>query len=81
MKLNIISPTSKKIIDVAWVELNTVTGNYVIQPGHAPTFLTLAPNKDMTLCLTNGKQETFNVSQAIAEITRESVTILVSETR
>jgi F0F1-type ATP synthase epsilon subunit len=80
MKLYIISPFSKKIVDIAWLELNTPVGNFVIQPGHVPMVLTLAPHKNVTYCLKSGKQETFSASQqAIAEITRSSGTILLNE--
>lgn len=79
MKLSIISPFSKKILDIAWLELNTPVGSFVIQPGHAPTILTLAPNKEVTLCLKSGKQESFVAKQGIADITRTTATILLSE--
>lgn len=79
MKLYVISPLSKKTVDIAWIELNTAAGNFVIQTGHAPTIMTLAANKEMTICLTNGKQETYVIRQGIAEITRENVTLILSE--
>lgn len=79
MKLYIISPFSKKTFDIAWLELNTPVGNFIIQPGHASTILTLAPQKHVTFCLKSGKQETFIVKQGIADITRTTATLLLSE--
>lgn len=79
MKLYIISPFSKKTLDIVWIELNTPVGNFVIQPGHAPTILTLAPHKEVTFCLKSGKQESFMAKQGIADITRTAATILLSE--
>lgn len=79
MKLNIISPFSKKILDIAWIELNTPVGNFVIQQGHAPVILTLSPNKEVVLCLKSGKQESFVAKQGIVDITRTAATILLSE--
>lgn len=78
MKLFIISPFEKKIFDIAWVELNTQIGNFIIQPGHAPMVLTLTKGRDITFCLTNGKQESFVIMQGIADITRTQTTIIIS---
>ena len=79
MKLYIITPFSKKTLEIAWLELNTPAGSFVIQPGHAPTILTLAPQKEVRLCLKSGKQESFVAKQGIADITRTTATILLSE--
>lgn len=79
MKLYIISPFEKKIVDIAWLELNTQVGNFVIQPGHVPTILTLAPNKEIMFCLKSGKQESFVIKQGIAHITRIDITLLLNE--
>ena len=79
MKLNIISPFSKKSFDIAWIEINTPVGNFVIQPGHAPMIVTLAPHKEITVCLKSGKQQNYFIKQGIADITRTTVTLLSSE--
>ena len=79
MKLYIITPFSKKILDIAWLELNTPVGNFVVQPGHAPTVLTLAYNKEIVFCLKSGKQESIIIKHGIADITRTTATILLSE--
>lgn len=79
MKLLIVSPFAKKSFDVAWIELNTPIGNFVIQPGHAPMVLTLSPYKEITFCLTSGKQESFAIKQGIIDITRTQATLLLSE--
>lgn len=79
MKLNIVSPFTKKTFDIAWLEINTPVGNFVIQPGHAPMIVTLTPFKEVTICLTSGKQENYLVKQGIVDITRTTVTLLSSE--
>lgn len=79
MKLYIISPFSKKVIDIAWLELNTPVGNFVLQQGHAPVVLTLAPHKEVIFCLKSGKVESFIAKQGIVDITRSTATILLSE--
>lgn len=78
MELIIITPEKKEKYDVAWVECNTPTGNYVIQPGHAPTILVLSPEKPFIFSLKNGKQEVIMVKRAIAQIARTQVTVLLS---
>ena len=79
MKLSLITPFEKKVFDVAWLELNTPVGNFVILHGYAPTILTLSPNKRVTFCLTNGKQESFTVNRGIAEVNREITTIITDK--
>ena len=79
MKLFVISPFGKKYFDIAWIELNTPVGNFVIQPGHAPMMLTLSANKEIIFCLNSGKQESFVIKQGIIDITRTSATLFLNE--
>lgn len=78
MQLIIVTTSAKDIFDVSWVEFNTPTGNYVIQPGHAPTILALNPGQPIIYCLKNGKEQILMIKRAIAQITRTNVTILAS---
>jgi F0F1-type ATP synthase epsilon subunit len=77
MQLSIITPEKKDNFDVAWVEFNTPSGNYVIQPGHAPTILTLSQDQPLIFSLKNGKEEVIMVKRAIAEITRTQIIVLL----
>lgn len=79
MQLIIVSPEKKQHVQINWIEFNTPTGNYIIQPGHAPTILKLSPRQPLIYCLNNGKQEIVMIEQGIAEITRQAVTVLMSE--
>jgi len=79
MKLKIVSPEGTKEHSVQWLELNTKAGNFVIQPGHQPMIVSLAENKEVVFCLENGKQETFTPTAGIAEITRTSATLVISQ--
>lgn len=78
MQLQIVSPEKKEIIEVAWVELNTPSGNYIIQSGHAPMALALSPKQPIIYAHKNGKEEIVMVERGMAEITRSQVTILLS---
>ena len=36
MNLNLISPFNKKTKNIAWVEVDTTCGNFIIEQEHAP---------------------------------------------
>lgn len=80
MEFRIITPEEIHVYAVAWIEANTPNGNFVIQPGHAPTILILSRGKEISFRLMNGKQEAFFVERGILEITRENATLIVNKT-
>lgn len=77
MKLEIVSSDAHNIYQVAWLELNTPVGNFIIQQGHAPMILSLTPDKPITFRLKTGKQQTINANNGMAKITRESTTLMI----
>jgi F0F1-type ATP synthase epsilon subunit len=79
MNLQIISPLRILNYDVAWLEVNTNVGNFVIQKGHVPTLLVLSPNEEIIFRLKNGKEESIMVSSGIVEVTREKSTVIIHE--
>jgi F0F1-type ATP synthase epsilon subunit len=78
MQLFITNYTQKKVVRIVWLDVDTPTGNYVIQPAHAPMILTLTPNSRVSYCLTNGKQESLDIKHGVAHISRNSVVLLVN---
>lgn len=78
MELTIITPTSAQKISIAWLEINTPVGNFVIQPGHAPMVVTLSPKEKVMYGLENGKRESIMVNLGTAHITRTAVTLLLN---
>ena len=74
MNLTLLSPQEKKTLAIAWIEVNTAAGNYVIQPSHVPTVFLVSPHQPITICLANGKQETFTTPGGTLEIRRDSAT-------
>lgn len=72
-----MSPTKKTTTSVAWLEIDTTVGNFVIQPGHAPTVLVLEKDKAVTYRLSNGKQESVIIPAGIIEITPSAATIIM----
>ena len=82
MNLNIVSPNpdlNRSIDNIAWLELDTPVGNFIILPEHAPTILTIAKNSNVRFGLSNGKHDFVSISQGIASIKREKITILINE--
>lgn len=79
MELKIIGPEGTQTHEVLWLELNTKAGNFVIQDGHAPMIVSLKEDKEVVFCLNNGKQETFAPTGGVAEITRTSATLLLTQ--
>lgn len=82
MKLKVVSPDPKflKEVDaVAWLELDTPVGNFVILPEHAPTVLTLRKNSVIRYCLRSGKQNSLQIVDGLAHIKRDEVVLLLNE--
>lgn len=78
MELTIVSPFEKKVIQIAWIEVNTPVGNFVMQRGHAPMIVSLSPNNNITMCLANGKHETLAAQQGgLLEINRTQARLLL----
>ena len=48
MELKLIGPTSSQTMEINWLEVQTLQGNFVIKPGHAPMIVLLAPNKELS---------------------------------
>jgi F0F1-type ATP synthase epsilon subunit len=78
MKLDIVGPLQRETFSIAWLEVNSPAGNFVIQPGHAPMIITLNPNQDITFCLTNGKIQTHFITSGILEVNRKIATIILA---
>lgn len=78
MKLTIISMKGKSEHHVAWVEVNTPDGNFVIQPRHSPTTFILSEQKGFTYCLATGKLETITIERpAVLSVNRHSALLLM----
>lgn len=78
MTFSIISPTSQKKMQVSWLEIQTLEGNLIIQSGHAPIIIVLAPNKELTIQSENGTTTTMTIPGGILEANREKATLLLA---
>jgi len=79
MELRIVTPQHAQKYTVTWIDLYTPDGNLIIQPNHTPIILILAPGKEVTFCLKNGKKESIMVSQGIIEVMRTYATLLINK--
>lgn len=80
MQLSIISVSRQTTYRVEWIDCNTTQGNYVIQNGHAPTMLVLAPNSTVTFLVTGeNSSSAVAVKQGILDVTRENATLLITQ--
>jgi len=79
MKLKIISPATEQEFDIAWIDVTTHVGNFVILQDHAPMMATVKPKETITFCLENGKQESIIPESGIVEVMRKKVVLLLSK--
>ncbi len=80
MKLRIVTPTASHTYTIDWVELNTLDGNRIIQPGHAPAVFVLAPNYDLLFKTSADGEQIFPISHGgIVEVTRLETTVIVQQ--
>jgi F0F1-type ATP synthase epsilon subunit len=77
MKLTIITSSTREEQSISWIELNTPTGNIVIQEKHAPCILELTPNEQILFQLTTGKQKSITIQYGFAHILRDKITIII----
>lgn len=78
-ELTCITPTSNKTIMVQWLELETPTGNLVIQEGHTPLITSLKPQCEVRFATTSGLIEGLEIRGGIAKIDRKSALIIVDQ--
>lgn len=77
MDLRIISPDYEITKKIAWIELNTPSGNYIVQQGHAPFIIPLSAQEPLTFQLESGKQQTIDVQDGVVEVTRTKVVVIL----
>jgi F0F1-type ATP synthase epsilon subunit len=79
MNLTVLTPKEKKTFYISWIEVETTAGNFVIQKDHVPTILALLAHQPITICLSNGKIDSFSSPGGILEIQRDTALLLLNE--
>ncbi len=73
-----MSVTGKEFLEVAWLEINTPDGNFVIQAEFIETTFVLSPQKHLIYCLKTGKEESLILERGgILEITPTQATVII----
>lgn len=81
MKLTIIKPDHIAEYEIAWLEVITDQGSFIVQAEHAPTVFVLASGQPLTFCLKDTTQESIMVMQGVVEVTRKEILALVGESK
>lgn len=77
MLLTIMSASSSESHDIIWLEVNTPTGNLVIQEHHAPLITLVNKQEEVTYCFKTGKKSTLTLPHGgILKITRTQALLL-----
>lgn len=79
MELKLIGPTSSETMEINWLEVQTLQGNFIVQPGHAPTIVLLAPDKELSMELLDGSVTVMTIAGGILEITRTSIMLILTQ--
>lgn len=75
----LITPTANRTVLVAWLECETSRGSLVIKEGHAPLVMALKPYSEIKFENEQGVVESLELSGGIAEVVRNSVTIILDQ--
>jgi len=79
MKLLIVSPQKQEEYAIAWIEINTPDGNFVIQPGYTTTTFILTPDKSCIFCLKTGKKESITPTHtSLLNVQGDILTLLLN---
>lgn len=77
MKLKIITTQKSIEHEVDWVELQTPSGNIMVQHGHVPVVIELRSGHELEYQITDGRVESILIIQGVAHIQRFQVTVLL----
>lgn len=78
MKFTIMSPMSSEVMDINWLEAQTPQGNFVVSRGHVPMVVILSPNQELRMELSDGSTTIMTIAGGILEITRTTITLLLT---
>ncbi len=76
MTLTIISPQSSKRFLINWLDIETLRGSLVIQPGHAPEYIVLKKESDISWALATGAIEKIKVANGFLEVQRDRIMLI-----
>jgi len=78
MQLYIINPKHQETHTILWLDIVTPYGSFIIQPGHAPMIIDLAPGRPFTFALENGVQKSVTARRAVLTVERTQAKIIMN---
>lgn len=79
MNLTILSPTTRRDVQIQWIDVKTTEGGYVILPGHAPFIAQLATDEQISFSCDGNVTESIPIIQGLLKVDRKQVTIIIDE--
>src|SRR5262245_20634874 len=76
LELTFLTPTSSRTVTVTSLEVETLTGNLVIQPGYAPSYIVLKQNSTVTWTLPNETTVTLKIKEGFLEVHRTRAVLI-----
>lgn len=78
-ELEIIHPTKSEKKTVAWVEVESPTGNFVVGPNHSPLISILKPRGKLTYQVFEGTEASMDIYGGIFKVLNNKVVVLLEE--
>lgn len=78
LELEIIKPTESKKLQVEWIEVEGVNGNFIVGPNHIPLISLLAAKGKISYQLPDGKKVSFDVSGGLIKVENNKALILLN---
>lgn len=79
MELVIITPERTQHVQVTWIEVQTIAGNRVIQPGHTPMLFVLTPGSHLVYFADPQGEHAITIGNGTLEVDRTKATLLLHE--
>jgi len=77
MKLFMISSDNVREMDVEWLGITTMQGQYIIGAGHAPAIIQVKPHSALMLHLPGGAVTSVPISGGIVHVDRTVINIII----
>jgi F0F1-type ATP synthase epsilon subunit len=76
LELTLLTPTSSRTVNATLLEIETLMGNLVIQPGYAPSYIVLKPGSTVSWTLPNETTITLKVVRGFLEVQRTKAVLI-----
>jgi len=77
MILTILEPTSRRTMEIEWVDVHTIEGSRVILPGHERLIVQLLPQKPISIGLSGGAISSMPINNGLISVTKEEILLIL----